>query len=131
MGVDITGGPCSTHGLADLTHGHDHHGTGRCFAIHFINTNLTNYYQLLPYDTGRPRLIRLRIPGRVDAANNTTDWAIPLTEYLGENTAFSSREITRNVGGEPLRYPLRVFFRDNFLEDGSRKYYQISVNEWC
>ncbi|KAB5594448.1 hypothetical protein CTheo_2079 [Ceratobasidium theobromae] len=74
---------------------------------------------LLPWNDKRPGLIRLQTPGRVDAANNSTDWAIPLTEYLGENTAFGSREITRNVGGEPLRYPLRVFFRDNFLQDGS------------
>ncbi|KAG8714774.1 hypothetical protein FRC11_007185 [Ceratobasidium sp. 423] len=74
---------------------------------------------LLPWDTGRPRLIRLNISGRVDASNNTTNWSIPLTEYLGENAAFSSREITRNVGGEPLRYPLHIFFKDNFLQDGS------------
>ncbi|KAJ1306689.1 hypothetical protein OPQ81_007681 [Rhizoctonia solani] len=74
---------------------------------------------LLPWDTGRPRLIRLKLPGRVNASNNTTNWTVPLTEYLGDNTPFSSREITRNVGGEPLRYPMRVFFRDNFLKDGS------------
>ncbi|KAG9081084.1 hypothetical protein FRC06_005836 [Ceratobasidium sp. 370] len=61
----------------------------------------------------------MHTPGRVDAAKNTTEWAIPLTEYLGSNTAFASREIIRNVGGEPLRYPLRVFFRDRFLQDGS------------
>ncbi|CCO29883.1 hypothetical protein BN14_03904 [Rhizoctonia solani AG-1 IB] len=65
-------------------------------------------------------------PGRIDASNNTTNWSIPLTEYLGDNTAFSSREITRNVGGEPLRYPLRVFFRDNFLRDGSPLNHSVS-----
>ncbi|CEL61936.1 hypothetical protein RSOLAG1IB_04686 [Rhizoctonia solani AG-1 IB] len=81
---------------------------------------------LLPWNTGRPRLIRLNIPGRIDASNNTTNWSIPLTEYLGDNTAFSSREITRNVGGEPLRYPLRVFFRDNFLRDGSPLNHSVS-----
>ncbi|CAE6517611.1 unnamed protein product [Rhizoctonia solani] len=85
--------------------------------ISYIDATITAL--LLPWDTGRARLIRLNIPGRIDASNNTTVWSIPLTEYLGENTAFSSREITRNVGGEQLRYPLRVFFRDNFLRDGS------------
>lgn len=85
--------------------------------ISHIDTTITGL--LLPCNTGRPSLIPLRIAGRVDAADNTTDWAIPLNDHLGRNTAFSSREITRNVGGEPLRYPLRVFFRDNFLEDGS------------
>lgn len=74
---------------------------------------------LLPFDTGRPQLIRLRIPGRIDAATGNTEWIVPLTAYLGENCAFSSREITRNVGGEPLRYPLQVFFRDSFVYDGS------------
>jgi hypothetical protein len=63
----------------------------------------------------------MRTPGRFDAATNTTSWAIPLGDYLGLNTAFASCEITRNVGGELLRYPLRVFFRDRFLDDGSRE----------
>ncbi|CAE6470254.1 unnamed protein product [Rhizoctonia solani] len=81
---------------------------------------------LLPWNAGRARIICLNVPGRVDASNNATTWSIPLTEYLGENTAFSSREITRNVGGEPLRYPLRVFFRDNFLRDGSPLNHSVS-----
>ncbi|KAF8605896.1 hypothetical protein BDV93DRAFT_554217 [Ceratobasidium sp. AG-I] len=83
------------------------------------HTDTTCTAMLLPFSAARPQLIRLRIPGRIDAATNNTEWAVPLTEYLGDQCAFSYREITRNVGGEPLRYPLRVFFRDSFLCDGS------------
>ncbi|QRV88765.1 MYND Zn-finger protein [Ceratobasidium sp. AG-Ba] len=74
---------------------------------------------LLSWDSIRPRLIRVPLSGRVNTAENVTEWSVQLNEFLGANTAIATREITRNVGGEPLRYPLRMFFRDRFLTDGS------------
>jgi hypothetical protein len=74
---------------------------------------------LFPIDGERPKLIPVNLRGMVHEGG-VVDWQPVLDAVLGPDAQVASMIISTGVGGEALRFPLQVFFRSNFLSDGSR-----------
>lgn len=80
---------------------------------------------IFPVDSDRPRLIQVNVLGVVHESG-VIDWQPVLSQLLGADASeIASLPVSSGVGGEPLRFPLQVFFRSNFLSDGSRPNYSI------
>ncbi|KAG9128140.1 hypothetical protein FRC07_004482 [Ceratobasidium sp. 392] len=99
-------------------------------------TKATFHGMLFPVDSDRPRLIQINILGVVHQSG-VIDWQPVLSQLLGDDTDVASLPVSTGVGGEALRFPLQVFFRANFLTDGSRTNHSIdsltygkSRHEW-
>jgi hypothetical protein len=93
---------------------------------------------VFPVDAERPKLIPVNLTGMVHEGG-IVDWQPVLAPILGADAEIASMIISTGVGGEytyygvpesltdftptgePLRFPLQVFFRSNFLADGSRR----------
>lgn len=86
----------------------------------------TFHGMLFPVDSDRPRLIQINILGVVHQSG-VIDWQPLLSQLLGADTDLASMPVSTGVGGEPLRFPLQVFFRANFLTDGSRTNQSINA----
>ncbi|KAF8605846.1 hypothetical protein BDV93DRAFT_521207 [Ceratobasidium sp. AG-I] len=88
-------------------------------------TKATFHGMIFPVDSDRPRLIQVTVLGVVHESG-VIDWQPVLSQLLGADPSeIASLPVSSGVGGEPLRFPLQVFFRSNFLTDGSRSNYSI------
>jgi len=73
---------------------------------------------LFPYNDERPQLIKVDCLARPQTTG-PCKW-IPLAiPHVGGTREPGNIVITRGVGGAPLRFPLHIFYRADFLIDGS------------
>lgn len=82
-------------------------------------TKATFHGMVFPVDSERPKLIQVNLLGMVHEGG-VVDWQPVLAPILGADAEIASMIVSTGVGGEALRFPLQVFFRSNFLTDGSR-----------
>ncbi|KAG8765157.1 hypothetical protein FRC12_007660 [Ceratobasidium sp. 428] len=82
------------------------------------NTNATFDGILFPADSDSPKVTRINISGVADQSG-AIDWQPMLTQLLGADADVASLPVSTGIRGEVLRFPLRIFFRANFLTDGS------------
>ncbi|GAB1518388.1 DNA-directed RNA polymerase III complex subunit Rpc25 [Rhizoctonia solani] len=90
-----------------------------------IQTTKASFHGMVfPVDGERPKLIPVNLLGMVHEGG-VVDWQPVLAPILGADAEIASMIISTGVGGEPLRFPLQVFFRSNFLADGSRRNHTV------
>ena len=73
---------------------------------------------LFPVDEDRPRLIKVDCLARPQV-QGPTKWTPLALPHVGGAREPGSVIITRGVGGAALRFPLHIFYRADFLVDGS------------
>lgn len=73
---------------------------------------------LFPCDGDQPQLIKIDCLARPQT-QGPCKWT-PLTGmFVGGSREPGSVVVTRGVGGAALRFPLHIFYRADFLQDGS------------
>jgi hypothetical protein len=91
---------------------------------------------LFPADEERPRLIKVDCLAHTQSTGPCI-WTPLAHPHIGGASEPASMVITNGVGGAPLRFPLHLFYRADFMMDGSRTNRAIyrltggrSVYEW-
>lgn len=73
---------------------------------------------LFPCDSDTPQLIKVDCLARPQATG-PCKWTPLVGMYIGGQREPGSVIVTRGVGGAGLRFPLQIFYRADFLVDGS------------